>query len=338
MRRYSLLLLLICISCIVPGYSAERMIVAVLDLRADGVASNTAVSVSDRLRSNLDAVERFTVVKKSAMNAVLRESGFQEKNCSSRDCAARLGRLMSAGKVLIGVLSSRGESVVMAVRIVDVDSGLAEHSARVSAPSTDMLMDSMGRIAGELSSKIEGVSIEIEKVSSWEQLSVDVTVRGCYLMPRGDLGDILDPGYGMLLDAPIRDFPIKYLDLGITLGYLAFPGKTDGIDRLQVIPVFLTAGYRFNLSAAFTISPRVSLGYSYNSVAYDHYAYDSIIGKDTEKNRTEEGFEPVFTAGMMLTYSLMGYYCQIGTEYSSIREKSGGMDFLAFSAGIGMRL
>lgn len=132
------------------------MIIAVLDLKAVGVSDKTAKTVSSMLRTDMVNTGRFKVVERSQMDTILREQGFQKTGCTDQDCAIQLGKLMSAKKILIGEVITLGRSIIMNVRIIDVEKGLSEYAARDKAPSVDALDNTITRITKKLSERIEG--------------------------------------------------------------------------------------------------------------------------------------------------------------------------------------
>ncbi len=100
---------------------AERVRIAVMDLRAEGVSAKTSRVVTNMLRTNLINLKKFTIVERSQMDLILKEQGFQQTGCTDQDCAVQIGKVLSVRKILIGELSSIGSSLMMTIRIVDVE-------------------------------------------------------------------------------------------------------------------------------------------------------------------------------------------------------------------------
>ena len=81
---------------IIPVYSAEKMRIVVMSLKADGVADRTARTVTNMLRTEFINIGRFTVVERAQMDAILKEQGLQQTGCTDQECAVQIGKLMSA--------------------------------------------------------------------------------------------------------------------------------------------------------------------------------------------------------------------------------------------------
>lgn len=113
-----------------PLLAQEKLRVAVMDLKAEGISERTARTVSNMLRTEFVNIGKFTVIERNQMNAILVEQGFQQTGCTDASCAVQIGKLMSARKILVGEVSPMGKSIIMTVRIVDVEKGVSEYAAR----------------------------------------------------------------------------------------------------------------------------------------------------------------------------------------------------------------
>ena len=89
---------------------ADKMRIAVLDLKAQtGVEQSTANAVSDLIRGKLVKLNRYIIIERSQMAAILEEQGFQQSGCTETDCAVEVGQLLSANYILIRILLIRQE-------------------------------------------------------------------------------------------------------------------------------------------------------------------------------------------------------------------------------------
>jgi len=129
---------------IIPAFAAEKMQVAVIDLKPKGTSRIISNAVSDILRSEMVKTGFFTVIERAQMDEVLREQGFQQTGCTDASCAVQVGKLLSAKKILLGEVNRVGRAYMITVRIVDVEKGLAEFAANEKAVSEDVL-DVAGR-------------------------------------------------------------------------------------------------------------------------------------------------------------------------------------------------
>ena len=138
-----------------PVYSAEKMKIAVMDLKGVGVSDKTAISISNMIRTDLINSDRFIVIERSQLNLILKEQGFQQTGCTDQDCAVQIGRLLSANKMLLGEIGSIGKEIIITIRIVDVEKGSSEYSAKEQVESEKNLGKGVSNIVGMLMDRIE---------------------------------------------------------------------------------------------------------------------------------------------------------------------------------------
>ena len=109
---------------------ADKMNIAVLDLEARGVDNAISLNVSDLIRTEMINSGRFTVLERAQLKAILKEQSFQQTGCTDISCAVKIGKLISANKILIGSIMKFGGKIVISGRIVDVEKGVADFSAK----------------------------------------------------------------------------------------------------------------------------------------------------------------------------------------------------------------
>ena len=150
----SALFLILALSC--PLFAAEKMQVAVLDLQPKGVSKVVAGGVTDMIRADLVDVGVFTVVERGQMNEILKEQGFQMTGCTDSACAVQVGKLLSAKKILVGETTKIGRTIVITVRIVDVEKGVADFAAKETAANEDALEEASRSLSKKLIERISG--------------------------------------------------------------------------------------------------------------------------------------------------------------------------------------
>lgn len=161
-------------------YSEEKKSLAVLNLEGKNVPQNTASAVTEMVTTEIVNTGKFQVVERNQMRNILSEQGFQQTGCTDQACAVKIGKLLSAQKILMGSVSKIDKGLVINIRIVDVEKGIAEMAAMEKAESESMLPETAKKIAR----KITGKKGTIEEDESF-------TTRGYYL--RG-----IVPGWGQL--------------------------------------------------------------------------------------------------------------------------------------------
>jgi len=137
-------------------YSAEKLRIAILDLKPTKVPATTAKAVSDLLRTRLIDEGLFTVVERNQMDDILKEQGFQQTGCTDASCAVQIGKLLSANKMLIGEVSRLGSAIMLTCRIVDVEKGVAEYATQEKAATEDSLDTAVAAMVEKLTRRIGG--------------------------------------------------------------------------------------------------------------------------------------------------------------------------------------
>lgn len=97
----------------------RTLTLAVLGLQSLGADEELARSVTSLLTSRLSNFENVRLVERAAIEKVIGEQEFQQTGITSPDDAARIGRVLNAGKVIVGSLNRLGSSLVLSVRMVD---------------------------------------------------------------------------------------------------------------------------------------------------------------------------------------------------------------------------
>ncbi len=136
------------------AYSQQKMTIAVLDLKPSGVSAADAKATTDIIRSEFVNVANFTVVERGAMDEILKEQGLQMTGCTDASCAVKIGKLLSARKIITGEINAIGKTVMLTLRIIDVEKGTSDYSAREKATSLDAIDDSAVSIARKLAQRI----------------------------------------------------------------------------------------------------------------------------------------------------------------------------------------
>ncbi len=171
----------------------QKQTIAVLNLETKGgISNNEAATLTDRLRSELVALDYFTVVERGRMNDILKEQGFNLSGCTSSECAIEAGRLLGVQQMLTGSVGKIGDVLTVDIRIFDVTTGKItkalqyDHRGDVSG-----LLSVMRSVASQL---VSGEETKAEEKGGfpwfWVSLGV-VAVAGtvAVLLGGSDSGD-----------------------------------------------------------------------------------------------------------------------------------------------------
>ena len=121
------------------AFGQELPTVAIVAFEGRGMSEIDADNVTDRFSYELSRANKFTITEREMMSNILEEQEFQLSGCTDVSCAVKLGKILSARKILVGSVIKRGRGLVISGRIVDVEKGIAEFSGTGTAKTGDDL-------------------------------------------------------------------------------------------------------------------------------------------------------------------------------------------------------
>jgi TolB-like protein len=146
------------------------MKIAVMDFEVlSNVTRQEGAIISDLIRSEMVNINLFTVVERSQINQVLREQGFQMTGCTDVTCAVKIGKLLSARKILVGTITKIGETYIINGRIVDIEKGVAEYSSKEKALNKESLDQACEQFVIKLADNIAMKANEPELADLWKE-------------------------------------------------------------------------------------------------------------------------------------------------------------------------
>ena len=159
--------------------------IAVSDLVGQGVNQSEANVVSEKLRAELYKTGRFHIIERSQMQEILKEQGFQQTGCTADSCAVQAGQLLGVDEMVVGTLGTAGSYMVLAIRIVDVQTGevLATESVQTSGGVDKIIEGGIREAATNLVGGFSNAIIEaakngdVSKARKLLKLGVDVNSR-----------------------------------------------------------------------------------------------------------------------------------------------------------------
>ena len=155
MVRYITFVLLILIQFL----NAQQLpSIAVMDLDAKGIAKDEASVLTDKLRGELFQTGQFQVIERSVMDEILKEQGFQQTGCTSKECAVEAGQLIGVQFMVAGSIGRIEKTYLLSVRLINVATGKIEKSVQreLTGSLTDVLKEGIPYVVVELSKTFSG--------------------------------------------------------------------------------------------------------------------------------------------------------------------------------------
>ncbi len=155
-------LILTLISALAMG--ADKTRIAILNIEAKpGVDPNAAATLTDLLGSELVSLQRFDVVDRKNMEALMKEQSLQQSGCSDQACAVKLGNILNVQKMVVGSLSKLGTKYLITVSFVNVEKSQVELSDKITADNEDGLFAAVQTLAKKITAKV-GLSGRIVQI------------------------------------------------------------------------------------------------------------------------------------------------------------------------------
>jgi hypothetical protein len=170
-RQIIVILLLIFCVFIANTFSNELIPIAVLDFKGTDVSPAATNAVTDLIKSDIVNTRLFKVLERQQINEILKEQGFQQTGCTDTSCAVEIGKLISAKKILIGEATKVGQSIIITARIVDVELGVIEYSAKETATSEENIVNAVSILTRNLIIQIKGESSLPESLPAPENVN-----------------------------------------------------------------------------------------------------------------------------------------------------------------------
>ncbi len=119
-----------------PSYDpAQQLLPAVNDFEAKSMARSAAQTASDWLRAEIINTGAFSVIERSAMEAILKEQAYSMTECADTSCAIDW-------------------------RIIDVEKGVAEFAHKETVSSMGYLDKGVARFAKNLALRSQGLAVK----------------------------------------------------------------------------------------------------------------------------------------------------------------------------------
>ena len=111
-----------------PAFSAQKIILAVMNLQAHDVPAQKAGTISLLIRNEMNNARNLTVLDHDqTVNAVKEQSGGAGE-CIDIACAVKAGKALGADKVCIGSVVKVGNNIAVTARVIDVKTGAVDFS------------------------------------------------------------------------------------------------------------------------------------------------------------------------------------------------------------------
>jgi len=160
-----IMIICIFILCVFPLISAEKkMRLAVIDFVPNNVTKYLARAVSENINTELAKKSQyFDVIERSRIKSIVAEQGLQMTGITDSKSAVKMGKLLSAKKILVGTVSKIGNVFTMTVRVIDVETGRVKFAESERCTKVDDIDDASRYLAFKLINRITGENFKLPK-------------------------------------------------------------------------------------------------------------------------------------------------------------------------------
>jgi hypothetical protein len=108
----------------------KKPTVAVLELAGNGIDTAGLSTLTNRLRAELFETQKFTIVERGEMEAILKEQGFQQTGCTDAACAVQVGQMLNAEYMIVGTVDHIGRVYSVNIRQISVANGAITNNVK----------------------------------------------------------------------------------------------------------------------------------------------------------------------------------------------------------------
>lgn len=109
------------------AFNTKNETIAVFDFIGNDINSNTARTLSDRLRIELVKYNFINVLERNRIDAILEEQAIQMSGCVD-ECLVEVGKLLGATSIITGSIGKVGDYYTINARKINATSGKLENA------------------------------------------------------------------------------------------------------------------------------------------------------------------------------------------------------------------
>lgn len=187
-----------------------RLTLAVLPFLGKGDARGFVEAGTDRMVTQLVALRRFKVIERAKLDEVLQEQKLQVSGVVDDRTAVDVGRVAGADAIVVGSISVVGRTTTVGARVIDTQTSevLVARSTRAenaSLEEVEKLVESVAIMIYNELPLVQGSVINAEGNVLYIDVGSEKRIRrGSRCVAYREVGDLLDPTTGALIDKKVK--------------------------------------------------------------------------------------------------------------------------------------
>jgi len=135
-----------------PTTPPAKTSVAVYQIKPAGVEPSLAAAMTSLLVTRLTPSSQLRVIEEAMLKTVMERQGMNASDaCDDTSCQVEIGKLVKAQKLVIGDLTKFGSKYILALKLVDIQTGVTDFTTEDScACAEDQLPDLVSAVAAKL--------------------------------------------------------------------------------------------------------------------------------------------------------------------------------------------
>lgn len=159
--------------------------IAIVPLNYVNVSKAEADALTALLETAFVQTESFSVIEQTRINEILQAQEFSLQDCTDEKCAVRVGQLLSAEQIVVGMVSRLGTKYVANAKIIEVETGQNLKADKVEATTLESLADQVELLAYKLSGLTLARGEERIMASAFAEVFIETSPTGAEVMVNG---------------------------------------------------------------------------------------------------------------------------------------------------------
>jgi TolB-like protein len=187
-----------------------RLTLAVLPFQGKTEAQGFVEAATDRMLMQLVALRRFKVIERAKLEEVLQEQRLQVSGVVDDRTAVDVGRVAGADAIVVGSVSIVGRTTTVGARVIDTQTSevlvaRSTRGERTDLEDVEKLVESVAVMIYNELPLVQGSVINAEGSALYIDIGSDKRIRrGSRCVAYREVGDLLDPTTGALIDKKVK--------------------------------------------------------------------------------------------------------------------------------------
>ncbi len=188
----------------------RRLTLAVLPFQGKGDSQDYVEAATDRMVTQLVELRRFRVIERTKLEEVLQEQKLQVSGVVDDRTAVDVGRVAGADAIVVGSVSVIGSTATVSGRLIDTQSSevIVARNARgdrTNLEGVEKLVENVAIMIYNELPLVQGSVINADGDVMYVDVGSDKRIRrGSRCVAYREVGDLLDPTTGALIDKKVK--------------------------------------------------------------------------------------------------------------------------------------